>query len=160
LYTEEEKQTYRATMASAQVALARMKSRPDLYKKGMNDKVSPVVIPALGSSQCSSIAASVRRYLNAANNPHSLVVPVTTMVNGTVLTAIYIVNEDNVDVLDECDSMDKLEGRGDIIAVEILRFDSADADAIKEQVQPSGNALQNEWLVDAVQRLFGHFQST
>ena len=63
-------------------------------------------------------------------------------------------------MLDECDSMDKLEGRGDIIAVEILRFDSADADAIKEQVQPSGNALQNEWLVDAVQRLFGHFQST
>jgi len=160
LYTEEEKQTYRATMASAQVALARVKSRPDLYKKGMDDKVSPVVIPALGSSKCSSIAAAVRRYLDVANNPHSLVVPVTTMANGTVLTAIYIVNEDNVDVLDECDNMDELEGREDLNAVETLRFDSSDADTIKAQVQPSGNALHNEWLVDAVQRLFGHFQPT
>ena len=161
MYTEEEKQTYRATMASAQVALARIKYRPDLYKNGMDDKVSPVVIPALGSSKCSSIATAVRRYLDAANNPqHSPVVPVTTMVNGTVLTAIYIVNEDNVDVLDECENMDELEGREDLNAVETLRFDSADPDAIKEQVQPSGNALHNEWLVDAVQRLFGHFQPT
>ena len=160
MYTEEEKQTYRATMASAQVALARVKSRPDLYKKNMDDKVSPVVIPALGNSRCSSIAAAVRRYLDAANNPHSLVVPVTTMANGTVLTAIYIVNDDNVDVIDECDNMNDLKGRGDIIAVEVLRFDSTDPDAIKEQVQPSGNALHNEWLVDAVQRLFGHFQPT
>ena len=159
MYTEEEKQTYRATMASAQVALARVKSRPDLYKKGMDDKVSPVVIPALGSSKCSSIATAVRRYLDAANNPHSLVVPVTTMVNGTVLTAIYIVNGDNVDVLDECENMDELEGREDLNAVEVLRFDSSDADTIKAQVQPSGNALHNEWLVDAVRRLFGHFQS-
>ena len=160
MYTEEEKQTYRATMASAQVALARVKSRPDLYKKGMDDKVSPVVIPALGSSRCSSIAAAVRRYLDAANNPHSLVVPVTTMVNGTVLTTIYIVNEDNVDVLDECENMDELEGCEDLNAVESLRFNSADADTIKAQVQPSGNALHNEWLVDAVQRLFEHFQPT
>lgn len=160
MYTEEEKQTYRDTMASAQVALARVKSRPDLYKKGMDDKVSPVVIPALGNSRCSSISAAVRRYLDVANNPHSLVVPVTTMANGTVLTAIYIVNEDNVDVLDECDNMDELEGREDLNAVETLRFDSSDADTIKAQVQPSGNALHNEWLVDAVQRLFGHFQPT
>lgn len=160
MYTEEEKQTYRTTMASAQVALARVKSRPDLYKKNMDDKVSPVVIPALGSSRCNSIAAAVRRYLDAANNPHSLVVPVTTMTNGTVLTAIYIVNDDNVDVLDECENMDELEGREDLNSVETLRFDSADADTIKAQVQPSGNALHNEWLVDAVQRLFGHFQPT
>lgn len=160
MYTEEEKQTYRATMASAQVALARVKSRPDLYKKNMDDKVSPVVIPALGNSRCSSIAAAVRRYLDAANNPHSLVVPVTTMANGTVLTAIYIVNDDNVYVLEECENMDELEGREDLNAVETLRFDSSDADTIKAQVQPSGNALHNEWLVDAVQRLFGHFQPT
>ena len=158
MYTEEAKQTYRATMASAQVALARVKSRPDIYKKGMDDKVSPVVIPALGSSRCSSIAAAVRRYLDAANNPHSLVVPVTMMVNGAVSVAIYVVNETNVYVLDECDSMDELEGRGDIIAVEVLRFDSADPDVIKAQVQPLGSTLHNEWLVDAVQRLFGHFQ--
>ena len=160
MYTEEEKQTYRATMASAQVALARVKSRPDLYKKGMDDKVSPVVIPALGNSRCSSISAAVRRYLDAANNPHSLVVPVTTMANGAVSVALYVVDETNVHVLDECENMDELESREDLDTVETLRFDSADADTIKAQVQPSGNALHNEWLVDAVQRLFGHFQPT
>ena len=160
MYTEEEKQTYRATMTSAQVALARVKSRPDLYKKDMDDKVSPVVIPALGNSRCSSISAAVRRYLDAANNPHSLVVPVTTMVNGAVSVALYVVDETNVHVLDECENMDELESREDLDTVETLRFDSADADTIKAQVQPSGNALHNEWLVDAVQRLFGHFQPT
>lgn len=160
MYTEEEKQTYRATMASAQIALARVKTHPELYKKGMNDKISPVVIPALGNSRCSSIAAAVRRYLDAANNPHSLVVPVTTMVNDAVSVAIYVVNETNVYVLDEYENMDELESREDLNAVEVLRFNSADPDAIKEQVQPSGNALHNEWLVDAVQRLFGHFQPT
>lgn len=160
MYTEEEKQTYRATMASAQVALARVKSRPDLYKKGMDDKVSPVVIPALGNSRCSSISAAVRRYLDAANNPHSLVVPVTTMANGAVSVALYVVDETNVHVLDECESMDELESREDLNAVETLCFDSTDSDVIKAQVQPPGNALHNEWLVDAVQRLFGHFQST
>ena len=74
--------------------------------------------------------------------------------------AIYVVNETNVYALDECENMDELESCEDLNAVETLRLDSSDADTIKAQVQPSGNALHNEWLVDAVQRLFGHFQPT